>query len=103
MMGDRLVRSNLWRLDFQSYDAHARTARVLIEVTRSYPDLTGSGWALPLSQPELASMAGVKLRTLEKELTSLERLGAIKRRYRMVQVTDMKTLFEAAKILDLPQ
>lgn len=96
MVMSRLRWANQRRLDFVACPAPVRVGRVLMELALIY------GWSgaqdseigVPMTQPELASLAGVALNTVEKALGELQRQGIVVRRYRQVLVTDMCRLRE---------
>ena len=98
MIGRRLRWANRRRLDFSSRDSRTRVARVLYELVRGYGTKKPTHWEIgvPLTQPEIASLAGVGLRTVEKELRSLESEGVLIRKYRRIDVGDLAGLLRIA-------
>ena len=94
MIGRRLRWANRRRLDFTSRDPRARVAHVLYEVVRGYGVKRPTHWEIgvPLTQSEIASLAGTKLRTAEKELQTFEREGVLIRKYRRIDVGDLDRL-----------
>src|SRR5262249_10005157 len=70
MISARLRSANRRRVDFTAHNPRRRVCRVLAELVTDHGVRHGAHWALgvPLTQPELASLAGIKLRTVEKEL-----------------------------------
>lgn len=94
MIGRRLRWANQRRLDFSSRDSRTRVARVLYEVVRGYGTKRPAYWEIgvPLTQQEIASLAGVGLRTAEKELRALEADGVLIRKYRRIDVGDLAGL-----------
>jgi len=94
MISRRLRWANRRRLDFAARDPGVRIARVLYEVVRGYGARKATHWSLgvALTQAEIASLAGVKLRTAEKELQALERDGVLIRRYREIHVGELEAL-----------
>jgi len=94
MISRRLRWANRRRLDFAARDPGVRIARVLYEVVRGYGERKATHWSLgvALTQPEIASLAGVRLRTAEKELRALQRDGVLVRRYRQIHVGDLDAL-----------
>lgn len=98
MIGGRLRWANQRRLDFSSRDSRTRVARVLYEVVRGYGTKKPTHWEIgvPLTQPEIASLAGVRLRTAEKELRALEAAGILIRKYRRIHIGDLAGLLRIA-------
>ncbi|MEV6398547.1 Crp/Fnr family transcriptional regulator [Streptomyces sp. NPDC051907] len=72
MLSARLRWANRRRIDFRAYDALTRLARLLAELSQVYGiPVPGSGGkrtvlGVMLTQPELASLAGLALGTAEK-------------------------------------
>ncbi|MDQ3790167.1 MAG: Crp/Fnr family transcriptional regulator [Actinomycetota bacterium] len=98
MVGGRLRWANRRRLDASSRDSRTRVARVLYEVVRGYGTKKPTHWEIgvPLTQPEIASLAGVRQRTVEKELRALEAAGILIRKYRRIDVGDLDALLRIA-------
>ncbi|MGH3865805.1 MAG: Crp/Fnr family transcriptional regulator [Pseudonocardiaceae bacterium] len=96
MVMSRLRWANQRRLDFVACPASVRVGRVLVELALIYgwSGVQGSEISVPMTQPELASLAGVALTMVEKALGELHRQGIVVRRYRQVLVTDMRRLCE---------
>jgi CRP/FNR family cyclic AMP-dependent transcriptional regulator len=69
-------------------------ARVLTDVIDTYGRRNGSVWELgvPLTQAEIAQLAGSKLRTVEAVLKMLAGEDVIRRQYRRIEVTDLDRL-----------
>lgn len=105
MLCARLRWANRRRVDFQAYKALTRLARVLAELTLAYgqPELGSDGkrcdLAMTLTQSELASLAGVKLRTAESCLAQLHDMGLVERSYRNITICDVPKLMEFAELL----
>jgi CRP/FNR family transcriptional regulator, cyclic AMP receptor protein len=98
MIARRLRWANRRRLDFTARDPRARVAHALYEVVRGYGVKKPTHWEIkvPLTQREIASLAGTKLRTAEKELRALERDGVLIRKYRRIDVGDLDRLLRIA-------
>ncbi|NSL43048.1 Crp/Fnr family transcriptional regulator [Streptomyces sp. 8P21H-1] len=106
MLSARLRWANRRRIDYRSYSAPIRFARVLAELGRTYaqpvPDEVGKRWVLDvtLTQRELASLAGLALPTAEKSLSALTAMGLVQRSYRNITICDVPKLLEFAKLAD---
>ncbi|MFJ6075645.1 Crp/Fnr family transcriptional regulator [Streptomyces sp. NPDC093065] len=104
MLCARLRWANRRRIDFQAYDSLTRLARVLAELCQAYaqptPDSDGKRCDLgvTLTQKEVASLAGLKLNTAEKNLAALTALGLVERSYRAITICDVPKLLDFAKI-----
>ncbi|MFF8291367.1 Crp/Fnr family transcriptional regulator [Streptomyces sp. NPDC016309] len=107
MLCARLRWANRRRIDFQAYDSLTRLARVLAELCQAYarpvPDGDGGGGkrcrlGVTLTQRELASLAGLKLNTAEKNLAALTAQGLVERSYRNITICDVPKLLEFAKV-----
>lgn len=105
MLCARLRWANRRRVDFQAYDSLTRLARVLAELCQAYaqPALDSDGkrcdLGVTLTQKELASLAGLKLNTAEKNLAVLTAHGLVERHYRNITICDVPKLLEFAKVL----
>jgi CRP-like cAMP-binding protein len=99
MMSERLRWSNSRRVDITTRTASTRLSRIILEIGRIYGHRAADGWDLgvPLTQAELASLAGVALRTAEKALHELDKEGFITRGYRRMVITDLDGLRRAAE------
>lgn len=82
------------RAEFVACPASARVSQVLAEITAAHGVRTPDGWELQaaLTQPEIASLAGVALTTCEKALRRLRRSGLVLRRSRRIVVGDLARL-----------
>jgi CRP-like cAMP-binding protein len=94
VMGERLRWANERRTDFAAFPAGTRLARLLVEIAltcgqRMDGELT---IAVPLSQPELATMVGVSDATVQKVLRDLRENGTIRTGYRHITVVDLPAL-----------
>jgi len=88
VVGDRLLWANRRRTDFVSLPAGMRVARVLrdLAVVFAGPTEPGGPVSVTVTQPELASIAGIREVTVHKELRGLRDLGAISTGYRKVTI-----------------
>jgi CRP-like cAMP-binding protein len=100
MMADRLRWANQRRVDFAECSAKVRLARLLLDIAPRYGRRISTGVALTvgLSQPELASLAGVAEITLQKVLRELRSEKIILTGYRRLTVLDMIALQRTANI-----
>jgi CRP-like cAMP-binding protein len=94
VMGERLRWANERRTDFAAHSAEVRLARLLVEIALACgrPAEDGLTIAVPLSQPELATMIGVSEATVQKVLRELRERGTIRTGYRRLTVLDMSAL-----------
>jgi CRP-like cAMP-binding protein len=95
MINDRLRWSNQRRQDFVSFNATERVARVLAELVQTYGRKGPAGWVLgiPLTNVELASIAGMKPRTADKAFGELRRADVVRsHRHRDFIVPDLEKL-----------
>ncbi|MEV7041404.1 Crp/Fnr family transcriptional regulator [Amycolatopsis sp. NPDC051061] len=94
MLSERLRSADRRSIDFVVCPAPIRVVRVLLEIVQQHGSATGSGHELgiPLSQAEIASMAGTGLSTVEKAFRRLESAGVLGRRYRRVLIIDLSAL-----------
>ncbi|AHI01023.1 Crp/Fnr family transcriptional regulator [Kutzneria albida] len=92
-VSERLRWANDRRAEFVACPAPIRVARVVIEINRKHGHSP-----VPLSQAEIASLAGVAPRTAEKALQTMQRAGLVHRSYRRTVVTDMERLRRFAEI-----
>jgi CRP-like cAMP-binding protein len=90
----RLHWANNRRAEFVACPAPLRVGRVLAEIAGRHGARTAEGWDLDVSltQPEIASLAGVALATFEKTLQRLHRSGLVRRQYRRIVVGDLDRL-----------
>lgn len=101
MMSERLRWSNSRRVDIATRNATARVSRILLEVARIYGTKIPEGWDLgvPLTQAEIASLAGVGRRTAEKVLHELSQRGLVATGYRRLVITNVRGLQAEAVML----
>lgn len=92
--------ANERRVDFASYKADARVARVLRELALAHGDQFGNRMLLnwPLTQTELASLASVAEPTVQKALRRLRDSGVISTGYRSLVIEDLSALDAAIGI-----
>jgi CRP-like cAMP-binding protein len=76
------------RVDFASLDARTRICRVLLTLAQAYGHVVDGGRDLgaPLTQDEIASLAGVRLATAEKALRAFAAAGLVRLGYRSTVV-----------------
>ena len=94
MVADRLRAANRRRLEFHSYPAEGRIARVLGEVARSHGHAEGTTWRIgpEITQADLASLSSASVRTVEKVLRLFEQEGLVQRKRRDLVVIDPAAL-----------
>jgi CRP-like cAMP-binding protein len=93
-VSERLRSADRDRVDFVVWPAPARIVRVLLEIVRRFGRRTSHGWDLgiPLTQAEVASLAGTALSTVEKTFHSMQEAGLVRQRYRHIVITDLDNL-----------
>jgi CRP/FNR family transcriptional regulator, cyclic AMP receptor protein len=86
----RLDAADRRAVDFVRCPAPVRVYRVIADLIDSCGLRTARGWQpeFPMSQTELASLAGVGLSTVEKVLVTLQHRGVLDRRYRRIVIFD---------------
>jgi CRP/FNR family transcriptional regulator, cyclic AMP receptor protein len=94
----KLRAANSRRVDFAGCDAATRRARVLHQIVRSYGEPDGPGAVLrwPITQPELASLAGAAEPTVHRALRRLRETGVVTTGYRSISVADLGRLHRIA-------
>lgn len=83
------------RVDFTGCDAPTRLARVLYQVIMTYGERTGADRAVirwPITQPELATLAGAAEPTVQKALRRLREAGVVSTGYRTFWVENLAEL-----------
>jgi CRP/FNR family cyclic AMP-dependent transcriptional regulator len=102
MVADRLRAANRRSLEFSSYTAEGRIARVLSEVAlaHGHPEGTALRIGSEITQADIASLSVASLSTVEKALQAFEQEGLVIRKRRNLIVLDPATL--VAKTEDLP-
>ena len=93
-VSERLRSADRDRVDFVAWPAPARIVRVLLEIVRRFGRQTPHGWdiGIPLTQAEVASLAGTALSTVEKTFHAMQEAGLLRQRYRRIVVTDLGSL-----------
>ena len=99
MISERLRWANRRRVDATIKSGRVKLSRLLVEAAELYGERVGSQWhlAVPLTQHELGSMAGLAHRTVEKALRELVETGLIKWGYRSIRIVDLEGLRSAAE------
>jgi CRP-like cAMP-binding protein len=94
IMADKLRAANRRRLEFNAYPVEGRVARVLSEVALAYGHPEGATLRIgaEITQADLASLASISVRTIEKVLRDFEQRGVVARRRRDLIVTDLTAL-----------
>jgi len=102
VLSGRLRGSDRRGVDLIAYPAPIRIARTLLEVTGRWGEApaAGQGLAIPLSQRDIASLAGTGLSSVEKAFRQLEEGGALDRLYRRVLITDVDRLRRFGELSD---
>ncbi|MFC0505704.1 Crp/Fnr family transcriptional regulator [Micromonospora costi] len=92
--------ANRRRLDFTSYPAKVRVARILVElaIAHGQPVETGRSVGVTLTQQELASLCAAAEPTVEKALRELREADVLRTGYRHIVVHDMPTLRRFARM-----
>ncbi|GIG92403.1 Crp/Fnr family transcriptional regulator [Plantactinospora endophytica] len=99
MVADRLRWSNQRRIEFTSYPARVRVARIIAELARSHGRRTPDGIVIDihLTQPELATACGAADTTIEKTLRQLRADGVVDTDYRRITIRDLGQLWEICR------
>ncbi|WP_329547577.1 Crp/Fnr family transcriptional regulator [Streptomyces sp. NBC_01356] len=86
------------RVTFTGCDAATRVARVLHHLAMTYGDPVGAGAEIrwPITQPELATLAGASEPSVQKALRGLKKAGVVTPGYRSIRVDDLDRLSEIA-------
>ena len=102
VVGDKLLWANRRRTDFVSLPARNRVASVLrdLAVVFAGPDTVRGPVVVKVTQPELASIAGIREVTVHKELRELRDLGAISTGYRRITILNLELLSELCELPD---
>jgi CRP/FNR family cyclic AMP-dependent transcriptional regulator len=100
MISERLRWANERRVDFTGTDPRTRICRVLLTLAETYGRESDGARDLgaPLTQDEIASLAGVRLATAEKALRGFANDGLVRLGYRNIAVLDLARLREAAAL-----
>lgn len=94
ILARKLRAANRRRLESTAYSAKARVARVLAEIAVAYGHREGLAWRIgpEITQADVASLASVSVRTIEKILRAFEAEGVVVRRRCDLIVTDLVAL-----------
>ncbi|ADU09128.1 transcriptional regulator, Crp/Fnr family [Micromonospora sp. L5] len=86
--------ANQRRVDFASYPAKVRLARVLAELSATHGEPVPGGRTLGvmLTQTELATLSGAAEPTVEKALRELRQAGTLETGYRQITIRDLAAL-----------
>lgn len=98
-IADKLRTATARRIDFTAYGAGVRLARVLLELAVRYGEQTpGGGTAIrcPLTQTELAMLAGTTEPTAQRALRRLRAAGVVASGYRETTILSMASLRQHA-------
>ncbi|WP_404816817.1 Crp/Fnr family transcriptional regulator [Streptomyces thermolineatus] len=90
----KLRAANTHRIDFTGCDATTRLARVLHQIAMTHGERSGAGVVIrwPITQPELATLAGAAEPTVQKALRRFREAGVVSTGYRTVRVEDLTRL-----------
>jgi CRP/FNR family transcriptional regulator, cyclic AMP receptor protein len=90
--------ANMRRIDFNGCDVPTRLMRVLYEIAVTYGTRIGNRALIrwPLTQPELASLAGGAEPTVHRILRDLRESGVVSTGYRAITVLDLERLHSLA-------
>ncbi|WP_199823912.1 Crp/Fnr family transcriptional regulator [Streptomyces sp. NBRC 109706] len=82
------------RIDFTGCDAPTRLARVLYQITMTYGERAGARAVIrwPITQPELATLAGTAEPTVQKALRRLRTEGVVSTGYRTFRIENLPEL-----------
>lgn len=99
MLCERLRWSNERRVDAATLNPRRRMSRVLLALVDSYGWEVEDGWYIgaPLTQEEIASLAGIRLPTAEKALRAFAEAGLVRLGYRKIIVRDPAKLREITR------
>lgn len=88
------------RVTFTGCDAATRIARVLHHLAKTYGEPAGAGAEIrwPITQPELATLAGASEPSVQKTLRLLKQAGVVTPGYRSIRVDDLDRLYEIAYV-----
>ncbi|KUL26389.1 transcriptional regulator [Streptomyces regalis] len=101
IVANRLRWANRRRLDFRGYPAKVRLARLLVELAAVYGSSRAGGVVIGcrLTQPELATLIGAAVTTIQKVLRELRAEGLLETGYRSTVIRDLPRL---RRLADLP-
>ncbi|MEU5566171.1 Crp/Fnr family transcriptional regulator [Micromonospora musae] len=97
--------ANRRRIDFTSYPAKVRLARILAELASAHGQVVDAGRTvgIALTQQELASLCGAAEPTVEKALRELREADVLQTGYRQIIVRDLAALRRLAHMPDSSQ
>ncbi len=97
-VSDKLRSATSRRIDFTGCDATARFARVLLDLATRYGQQTPAGQTIccPLTQTELATLAGSAEPTVQRMLRQFKADGIVATGYRETAVLDIAALRKRA-------
>lgn len=98
-MAGKLRAATRRRVEFASFTAQARMARVLLELNAIYGKRARHGFELDvdLTQPELAALVGVGEATIHRILAGLRQGGVLDTGYRRIHLLDVDHLRNLAE------
>jgi CRP/FNR family cyclic AMP-dependent transcriptional regulator len=93
-VSDKLRSATSRRIEFTRCDVNTRFARVLLDLAERYGENTPAGRTIgcPLTQTELATLAGAAEPTVQRSLRQLKAEGVVSIGYRVTTVLDMDAL-----------
>jgi CRP-like cAMP-binding protein len=97
-VSDKLRSATSRRIEFTGYDVNTRFARVLLDLAERYGAQSPAGRTIscPLTQTELATLAGAAEPTVQRALRQLKADGIVSTGYRLATVLDMEALRQRA-------
>ena len=97
-VSDKLRSATSRRIEFTGCDVNTRFARVLLDLAERYGEDTSAGRTIgcPLTQTELATLAGAAEPTVQRSLRQLKGDGIVATGYRVTTVLDMDALWRRA-------
>ena len=95
-LGVLLNSTNVHLFDLINLNAKEKLADFLIDFANqmSKAGFDRDNFRLPMSRSDLANYLGIKIETLSRSITQLEKIGAIKINHRHVEFVSRKPLFE---------
>jgi CRP/FNR family transcriptional regulator, cyclic AMP receptor protein len=99
-IADKLRSATRRRVEFTTFSAPARLARVLLELAAVHGAHTAGGIAIgvELTQPELAALVGVGEATIHRILAGLRTQRVVSTGYRRIHIVDIRHLEELAEV-----
>jgi len=97
-ISDKLRSATSQRINFTGCDATTRFARVLLDLATRYGQQTAAGQRIccPLTQTEMATLAGSAEPTVQRMLRRFKADGIVATRYRETTVLDLAALRKRA-------